>query len=250
MIGRYSCQIIFPKIGKEGQKKLSESSVLIVGIGGLGSNIANNLVRAGIGKIKIVDKDYVEPDNLQRQILFDEGDIGMHKALAACKKLKKINSSISIEAKVMDVNYKNIEGLIKDVDVVLDGTDNMETRFVINDACVKNAKPWIYGAAIGSVGMSMNILPKGPCLRCLIKKIPPLGSQQICIMTGILNTVPSVIAAYQVTEAIKILLKNKAVCKDLIRIDIWNRTFNKYKVKKNENCMCCVKKKFKFITSK
>lgn len=247
-MGRYSRQIIFPKIGKEGQKKLLESSVLIVGMGGLGSNISNNLVRAGVGRIKIVDRDYVEPDNLQRQILFDEGDIGMRKALAAYKKLKKINSSISIEAKVVDVNYKNIEGLIKGVDVVLDGTDNMETRFVINDACIKNAKPWIYGATIGSVGMSMNILPKGPCLRCLVKKIP--GSQPTCEAAGILNTVPSVIAAYQVTEAIKILLKNKAVCKDLIRIDVWDRTFNKYKVKKDKNCMCCVKKNFKFLTSK
>lgn len=243
-MGRYSRQIILPKIREEGQKKLLESSVLIIGMGGLGSNIASSLVRAGIGTVKIVDRDFVEPTDLQRQILFDEKDIGKCKALVAHKKLKKINSSINIDAKVMDINYKNAEGIIKEVDLVLDGTDNLETRFVINDVCVKNTKPWIYGAAIGSVGMVMNILPKGPCLKCFIKKIPLPCSQLTCATAGVLNTILSIIASYEVTEAVKILLKDKKVCKDLIYIDVWNTTFNKYTVKKNKNCVCCVKKDF------
>ncbi len=247
---RYSRQTIFPKIGEEGQKKLLESSVLIIGVGALGSNIANNLVRAGIGTVKIVDRDYVELNNLQRQMLFDEGDVGNYKALVAYEKLKRINSSINIEAQVMDVNYKNIEEMIKDASIVLDGTDNIETRLVINDACVKNAKPWIYGAVIGSVGMTMNILPRGTCLRCFVKKIPIPGSLQTCDTAGVLNTAPSLIAAYEVTEAIKILLNDKDVCKDLVYLDVWDRTFNKLKIKKDKGCVCCVKKDFEFLTSK
>ncbi len=246
---RYSRQKIFPQIGEEGQKKLLESSALIIGLGALGSNISNSIARAGVGKIRIIDRDYVELNNLQRQILFDEEDIGKYKALAACEKLKKINSSINIEAQVTDVNYKNIEDLIKDADIVLDGTDNIETRFVINDACVKDSKPWIYGAVIGSIGMSMNILPEGPCLRCFVKEIPLPGSLPTCDTTGILNTVPSIIAAYEVTEAMKILLKDKDVCKDLIHIDVWNRSFDKFKIGKDENCECCIKKNFEYLTS-
>lgn len=246
---RYSRQTIFPKIGKEGQKKLLESSVLIIGVGALGSNIANNLVRAGIGTVKIIDRDYVELNNLQRQMLFDEGDVGKYKALVAYEKLKRINSSINIEAQVMDVNYKNIECLIKDVDIVLDGTDNIETRFVINDACVKNSKPWIYGAVIGSIGMTVNILPDGPCLRCFIKEIPLPGSLPTCDTAGIINTASVIIAAYEVTEAMKILLKDKDVHKDLVYIDIWDRSFDKFKISKDENCECCIKKNFEYLTS-
>lgn len=247
---RYSRQTIFPKIGKEGQKKLLESKVLIIGIGALGSNIANNVVRIGFGTVKIVDRDYVELTNIQRQILFDEEDIGEHKALVACEKLKKINSSISIEPKVTDVNYKNIEEMIQDVDIVLDGTDNMETRLLINDACVKHDKPWVYGAVIGSIGMSMNILPKGPCFKCFVKELPAPGSLQTCDTAGILNTTPSIIAAYETTEAMKILLKDKNVSKNMIYTDIWERIFDNFEIKKREDCTCCAKKDFEFLTSK
>lgn len=247
---RYSCQTVFPKIRDEGQKKLLNSSVLIIGLGGVGSNTANSLVRAGIGSVKIVDKDYVELSNLHRQMLFDEKDVGAYKALAAYEKLRKINSSVDIEAKVISVDSATIEELIKDVDVVLDGTDNLKTRFVINDACVKNSKPWIYGAVLGSTGMSMNILPDGPCLRCFLKKIPPQSSLPTSNTIGIVNTVPSIIAAYQVTEAVKILLGDKDVCKDLIYVDVWSRSFDKIKIKKNKNCVCCAKKDFEFLTSK
>lgn len=247
---RYSRQTIFPKIGKEGQKKLLESSVLIVGIGALGTNIANSLVRTGIGTVKLVDRDYVELNNLQRQILFDEGDVGKYKASVAREKLEKINSSINIESQVADVNYKNIEEMIKDVDIVLDGTDNFETRLIINDACVKNAKPWIYGAVIASLGMSMNILPECPCLRCFVKDIPPPGSQQTCDTAGVLNTVPNIIAAYEVTEAIKILLKDKDVSKSLFHADIWGGVYDHFEIKKDDNCQCCIQKDFEFLTSK
>ncbi len=247
---RYSCQTAFPKIREEGQKKLLNSSALIIGLGGLGSNTANSLVRAGIGSVKIVDKDRVELSNLHRQMLFDEKDVGEYKALVACEKLKKINSSINIEAKAISVDSANIEELIKDVDIVLDGMDNIQTRFVINDACVKNSKPWIYGAALGSMGMSMNILPGGPCLRCFLKKIPPQSLLPTSSTAGIVNTVPSMISAYQVTEAIKILLGDKDVCKDLICVDVWSRSFDKVKIKKNKNCVCCAKKDFEFLASK
>ncbi|MDP2907758.1 MAG: ThiF family adenylyltransferase [Nanoarchaeota archaeon] len=247
---RYSRQTIFPKIGKEGQKKLLESKALVIGVGALGSNIANTLTRAGIGNIKIVDRDYVELNNLQRQVLFEEKDVGSYKALAALEKLKNINSSIKIEAEITDVNHRNIESMVQEADIVLDGTDNFETRLMINDACIKNAKPWVYGAVIGSIGMSMNILPEGPCLRCFVKDIPSPGSQQTCDTSGVVNTIPSIIAAYEATEAVKILLKDKDISKSLFNVDVWEGVYDHFEIKKDEGCNCCVKKDFEFLTSK
>lgn len=247
---RYSKQILFPKIGVKGQRKLQKSKVLIVGCGGLGGVIADNLARAGIGHIKIIDRDYVESDNLQRQILFDEQDIGRPKALAAYDKLKKINSSIKIESEVCEVNHKNVERIIKPFNLILDGTDNVKTRLIINDACVKYSKPWIFGAAIGSTGMSMTILPEGPCYRCIIKKIPHQEVTLTCANCGILNTIPVVIGAFESTQALKFLINKNDANKKLIHINIWNGTFAKFDVQRLSDCPCCVKKEFKFLKGK
>jgi adenylyltransferase/sulfurtransferase len=164
---RYSRQMILDEIGKEGQELLNNSSIAVVGCGALGSVICDHLARAGIGKIRIIDRDIVELENLQRQILFVENDIGSPKAVAAKEKLRNINSDVDIQGIVKDLNPSNAEKLVKDVDIVLDGTDNMETRYLINDICVKNDIPWIYGGAVSTYGMSMNIVPNDTaCLVC------------------------------------------------------------------------------------
>ena len=252
MNNRYIKQILFSKIGEQGQKKLLNSSVVIIGCGALGSVIANNLARAGVGKIKIVDRDFVELDNLQRQILFDEEDArkSIPKAIAAVEKLKKINSTISLEAKVCDVNPTNIEEIIDDADIVLDGTDNMETRFLINDACVKNNIPWVYGAAIGATGLTMDIIPgKTPCLRCVIAKLPPAGALPTCETAGILNTITNIIASLETSEAIKILVNDESINRKLIYFDAWNSSLDKIEIKRDENCSTCVKREFSVLNA-
>jgi adenylyltransferase/sulfurtransferase len=246
---RYSRQILLKNISKNGQEKLAKSRATIIGCGALGTTIANNLVRSGIGKITVVDRDIIELNNLQRQVLFDEKDIGLPKASTLADKLKEINSEIKIDAVVDDVNHENIEEIINRTNVVLDGTDNMLIRFLINDACVKHNIPWIYGGAIKTNGMTMNIIPKKtPCLRCLINDLPKTGSLPTCDTVGVLNTIPNVIADIQSTEAIKILLK-KDISKELITYDIWNNEFNKYKINRRKNCECCSKHNFDFLNS-
>ena len=245
MENRYLSQIVFPEIGKDGQEKIRNAKIAVIGCGALGGIIANNLVRAGVGKIKIVDRDLVEIGNLQRQILYDEEDVKnrIPKAIAAKKRLERINSEVKVEAMVIDVNPENIEELIKDFDIVLDGTDNFETRFIINDACLKNGIPWIYGAVIGSAGSTMTIIPeKTPCLRCIIEQIPHPGSLPTCDTMGVLNTIPSVIASIQTTEAFKIILKRKTLNKELIIVDLWFNSFEKINIEKKKNCPSCVQK--------
>lgn len=251
-MARYEKHMLLNEIGKEGQKKLLASSVAIIGCGALGSVIANALTRAGVGKIKIIDRDYVELDNLHRQILFDEEDVKkrLPKAIAAVEKLKKINSEIEVEPVIADVNPSNIEEIIKGVDLVLDGVDNMETRFLINDACVKHNIPWIYGAVIATEGMTMNILPgKTACFRCLIQKIPSPGALPTCDTAGVLNTAVNIIASLQATEAIKILAGREAR-REAIHVDIWKATWTSIKVEKQTDCTTCGKKNFEFLDAK
>lgn len=245
---RYSRQLILHEIGENGQKKLSKSSVLIVGCGATGSCSANNLARAGVGSITIIDRDIVELNNLQRQNIFDENDVDKPKAQTAKEKLKAINSEIEIIPVIDNVNYRNIEEFIKNKDLVLDCTDNMETRFLINDACVKNKIPWIYCGAIETYGMSFNILPNNACFRCLFPNLPPSGLLPTCDTVGILNTIPQIIASIQSTEALKILLKKKPN-KTLIIYDVWHHSFHTLKVKKNSKCKCCVEHDFEFLKS-
>jgi len=171
--------------------------------------------------------------------------------VAAAQKLREINSSINIESEVLDVNPSNIEGLVTPVDLVLDGTDNMETRFLINDACIKNNVPWIYGGAIGSYGMTINIIPgKSACLRCFIEQIPPPGVMPTCDMVGVLNSIPAIIASIQSTEALKMLMGRSEPENPLIYLDIWEGTFGHINLKQRSNCPTCVQRKFDFLHSK
>ena len=250
---RYSRQLLVPGVGKSGQEKLLRSKAVVIGCGALGTVIANNLVRAGVGYVRVVDRDYVELDNLQRQILFDEDDVekGRPKALAAADKLRKINSSVTVDAEVKDVNRKNIEELIKGMDVVLDGTDNFETRFLINDACFKHETPWIYGAVLSSYGMTMSFIPGvTPCFRCVVSPLPPPGSTQTCDTVGVLNGVSSCIGSIQSTEAVRILLGDKSSDQSLLIIDLMKRSFEKLPVKRRGDCPTCVAGQFEYLDRK
>ncbi|TET71498.1 MAG: NAD(P)H-binding protein [Candidatus Aminicenantes bacterium] len=253
MQDRYSRQVILPNIGEEGQKTLLKSKIAIIGCGALGTVVANNLVRAGVGKISIIDRDFVELNNLQRQILFDEDDIGVPKAVAAAEKLKRVNSDVEIKAMVKDLNHMNAEKIVSGVDLVLDGTDNMQTRFLINDVCVKSKIPWIYTAAVGTYGMMMTIVPgRTPCFRCLLPDVPEPGSLPTCDTAGVLNTIPAIIASIESTEAIKILLKEKMTTNaesDLIFYDVWSSTFEKVTEMRDKRCRCCVEHKFDFLNA-
>ncbi|HMS40705.1 MAG TPA: ThiF family adenylyltransferase [Pyrinomonadaceae bacterium] len=249
---RYSRQILFNQIGKDGQEKLLSSRVLLVGCGALGAAHAEVLARAGVGFLRIVDRDFVEFTNLQRQTLYSENDAKerLPKAVAAKNRLVEINSEIEIEAVVADVNHSNIESLVKDVDLILDGTDNFQIRYLLNDTCVKHRKTWIYGAAVSSYGTTMTIFPnETPCLRCIFEEMPNAGSSPTCDTAGVIQPIISSISAIQTTEAMKILTGNTdALHKSLIQIDVWQNDWRKIKLSKpNEDCECCGKRNFEFL---
>ncbi len=242
MIDRYSRQTLFSGIGEEGQKRLGNSCVVIIGCGALGTIIATSLVRAGVGKVRIIDRDFIEYHNLQRQVLFDEDDVrdGLPKAIAAERHLKRVNSLVQVEGIVADVNYINIEGFIGDADLVLDGLDNLETRFLINDACLKHKIPWVYGGAISSSGMTMSIIPgQTPCLRCFSAS-PPSGILLTCDTAGVIGPAPFIIGSLESVEAMKILVGAEAeVNRDLISIDVWKGTFIHFKISHHPDCPAC-----------
>ncbi|MBI4494095.1 MAG: ThiF family adenylyltransferase, partial [Chloroflexi bacterium] len=190
---RYARQELFFGLGRQGQERLARARVAVVGCGALGTVIANLLARAGVGFLRLVDRDYVELTNLQRQVLFDEADVarGAPKAVAAVEKLARVNSQIALEAAVEDLNADTVERLIGDVDLVMDGTDNFETRYLLNEACVQRGLPWIYSAAIASYGVTLTILPhQTPCLRCIFTESPPPGTVPTCDTAGVLNPIP------------------------------------------------------------
>lgn len=253
MMSRYSRQIILENIKKEGQEKLLNSSVAIVGCGALGTVVANNLARAGVGNISIIDRDFVELNNLQRQMLFDESNIGTPKAEAAADKINTINSEILVNPVIKDVNHTNVEKLLNGHDMVIDGTDNIQTRMLINDVCVKHGIPWIYTGAIGTSGMSMNILPEKACIRCLYPGIPKAGSLPTCDTMGVLNTATMIMGSIETTEAIKILTDyykdDESTDGNLIIYDVWNHSFDNITVRKNDKCQCCGTKNFEFLDS-
>jgi len=251
---RYSRQILFQHIGGERQKVLMNSSAVVIGCGALGTVSSSYLTRAGIGQIRIIDRDFIEESNLQRQILFDENDISenLPKAIAAQRKLQKINTKVKIEGIVTDVNYANIEELTQGVDIIIDGTDNFETRFLINDFCVKNSVPWIYGACIGGRGVVMNIIPsETPCLRCVFETMPQIGSFPTCDTAGVIGPIAGIIASIQATEAIKILSEDyESINKTLIEIDVWNTKFRQIDVsglKELNNCPTCKLHNYTFL---
>ncbi|HEY8412808.1 MAG TPA: ThiF family adenylyltransferase [Pyrinomonadaceae bacterium] len=231
---RYSRQILFDGIGEEGQRKLLAARVLIVGCGALGTAHAEALCRAGVGRLRIVDRDFVEPSNLQRQTMFTESDADkrLPKAIAAANHLREINSEIEIEPHVADVNYSNVEQLIDGCDVVLDGTDNFATRYLINDACVKHETNWIYGAAVGSYGVTMTIRPhKTACLRCIFEEAPPAASAPTCDTAGVIMPIISIVSAVQVAEVFKLITGSFAeLHESLMQFDVWRNEWRKIKL--------------------
>lgn len=241
---RYSRQILFPEIGKGGQEKLLKSRVLIVGCGALGASHAEMLARAGVRKLRIVDRDFVEYTNLQRQTLFKESDAAerLPKAIAAEKRIGEINSEIEIEPIVADVNNSNVEELIKDCDLVLDGTDNFQVRYLLNDACVKHGKAWVYGAAVSSYGTTMTIIPgKTPCLRCIFEEMPDAGSSPTCDTAGVIMPIIAAISATQVTEALKILVGDvESLHYSLMQFDVWQNDRQRIRLgEPNPDCETC-----------
>ena len=241
---RYSRQILFNGIGKNGQEALLRSRVVIIGCGALGSSQAEALARAGVGKIRIVDRDFVEFSNLQRQTMFTESDAveRLPKAIACANRVREINSDIAVEPEVADVNHSNIEHLISDVDVIIDGTDNFATRYLINDAGVKHEVNWIYGAAVGSYGVTMTIRPhETPCLRCIFPEAPPAASAPTCDTAGVIMPIISVVASVQVTEALKLLTGKLAdLHNSLMQFDVWRNEWRKISIGKPlTDCPTC-----------
>ncbi|MEH7081472.1 ThiF family adenylyltransferase [Neobacillus drentensis] len=249
-IERYSRQILFQQIGKTGQIKLLNSKVAIVGVGALGTVIANHLVRSGVGYIRLIDRDLVELSNLQRQTLFDEEDASLQlpKVIAAQKRLNKINSSVTIDAHIADINLDNAEELLTGMDCIVDGTDNFMTRFLINDVAVKYRVPWVHGAAVSSRGMFTSIIPgKTPCYRCLFPNVPT-GTGETCDTVGVLSPLTDIIGSFQALEAIKILIGEKTT-PNLEQIDIWDYSTLQMDISegRNPHCPTCVNHQFDFL---
>jgi molybdopterin-synthase adenylyltransferase len=241
---RYSRQVLFDGIGEEGQRRLLEARAVIIGCGALGTAQAEALARAGVGRLRIVDRDFVEASNLQRQTMFTERDARerLPKAIACVNHIGEINSEIEAEAVVVDVNHTNVERLIEGCDVVLDGTDNFATRYLINDACVKHGVNWVYGAAVGSYGVTMTVRPRvTPCLRCVFEEAPPAGSAPTCDTAGVIMPIISVVAAYQVTEALKLLTgRVDALRNTLLQFDVWRNEWRQIALgKPSTDCPTC-----------
>jgi adenylyltransferase/sulfurtransferase len=249
---KYSRQVLFAGIGEEGQKRLMSASAVIVGCGAIGAATANLLVRAGIGRLRIVDRDFVEPSNLQRQTLFDECDARevLPKAVAAERKLRTVNSGVAVEGIVADLAPKNVEELLLGCDLILDGTDNFETRFLINDVAAKNQRPWIYAAAVGSYGLTMTIRPGlTPCLACLLESgSSGQGLEETCDTIGVLGPIVNLIASLEVAEAIKLLTgREEALHGRLISCDVWSGHFQSVRVARNPECRACARCEFVYL---
>lgn len=241
---RYSRQILFRGIGEEGQKKLANSRVVVVGCGATGSAITSLLARAGVGFLRVIDRDYIESSNLQRQVLFDEQDAleSLPKAIAAANKLRAFNSEITVEPHVADLTPANVDDLLEHTDIILDGTDNFETRYLINDYAVKNGRPWIYAAAVGSYGVTMNVRPgETACLACIFPDSPH-GTVETCDTSGILNSAVNSIASLAVTEAMKYLVGAvDRMRTTLFSIDVWYNDRSEISVARpRSDCRCCV----------
>lgn len=244
---RYSRQIRFAPFGAEGQKRFANAHVAILGCGALGTFQAAALARAGVGRLKILDRDVIEWSNLQRQWLFDETDAQEQrpKAGAAAGQIAKINSEVRVEALAVDVSAANIEDLFEDVDLILDATDNFETRFLVNDYAVERGVPWIYGAAVGSYGLAFPVLPGiGPCLRCVYPEAPT-GAQPTCETAGVLNTITSLVAAWQTALATKLLVSGaESLPLQLATFDSWEFTTRQVKISIDPDCPCCQGRRF------
>jgi len=245
-LSRYHKQILFTGVGREGQQRLADSHVLLVGCGALGCVLADALVRAGVGRVRIVDRDFVELSNLQRQILFDEQDVADHlpKVIAAERRLRRVNSEIEIEAIVADVDWSNIGQFADGVSLILDGTDNFEIRYLINDFSLQSGIPWIFTGCTGSTGQVMPVFPgDSACLRCLMPSPPPPGSTETCDTAGVLGPAVNVVASFQAAQAMKILTGHSdRVDRKLTIIDVWTGSFRQVDVSKlrdSSQCPAC-----------
>lgn len=244
---RYSRQVRFAEIGLEGQKRIRQSRVLLCGCGALGTVLADTMVRAGVGMLRIVDRDFVDLSNLQRQVLFDETDVEAHlpKAIVAANKLAKINSQVVLEPHVADLDWRNIRDFAKDVDLILDGTDNFEVRFLINDLSLESGIPWVYAGCVGSHGQTMAIFPnESACLRCIIEMPPEPGQTETCDTAGVIAPAIHMITALQAASALKILSGQKQlVPPQLTMIDVWDgtlRQMNLANLRQKNDCPACV----------
>ncbi|MBZ5641701.1 MAG: ThiF family adenylyltransferase [Acidobacteriia bacterium] len=256
---RYSRQILFGEIGEAGQQRLLDSSAVIVGCGALGTALANLLVRAGVGKLRIVDRDFVEPSNLQRQTLFEESDAAeaLPKAVAAERRLRAINSGVSVEGVVADVSPKNAEELLRGFPLILDGTDNFETRFLLNDVAVHLHVPWIYAAVVASYGVTLTVRPeKTACLACALESGGAAegengsrahsGAEDTCDTIGVIGAAAGVIASIEAAEAIKLLLGKPAGGR-LLSFDVWTGRFQSVRVARDPACRACAHHDFRYL---
>ncbi len=242
--------MLFSGIGEDGQARLLTSRAVIVGCGAIGAAAANLLVRAGVGRVRIIDRDFVEPSNLQRQTLFDEADAreALPKAVAAERKLRSINSAITVEGVVADLNPRNAPELLAGFDLILDGTDNFETRFLINDFAVSSGLPWIYAAAVASYGLTMTVLPGvTPCLACLLET-QRQGLEETCDTVGVLGSIVNLIASLEVADALKLLSGRAGQLHGrLISCDVWSGRFQSVRVARNPDCRVCVRREFSYL---
>jgi adenylyltransferase/sulfurtransferase len=263
-LSRYQRQMLFPELGEEGQKRLLAATAVVVGCGATGSALSNLLARAGVGKLRIIDRDFIELNNLQRQILFDQDDIdaNLPKAAAAARKLRAVNRDIEIEAVVADVNAGNVLDLIKDATVVLDGTDNFNTRYLLNDACIKLGKPWVYTGVLATYGMTATFIPDGAvdalpggrsatgCLHCLLGDMPAPGAVATCDTVGVIGPAVALITAISAAEAMKLIVGRGDLNPGLIHMDVWTHEYESFGgAPRLPDCPVCVKHEFKFLSA-
>jgi molybdopterin-synthase adenylyltransferase len=252
-LARYARQIVFPGVGEEGQRALLKARVSIIGVGATGSVLANHLTRAGIGFLRLIDRDFIELNNLQRQLLYDEDDIAalLPKAVAAARKLRRINSSIAIEETVAEVTPANIAGFVSDVDLVLDGTDNFATRYLINDACVKLGKPWVYCGVIAAYGMTMTIRPhRSPCLRCVMGDLPAPGTVPTCDVAGVIGSIVTLMGSIAAAEAIKLIVGHGKLNAGMIYADLWEGNFDQFDLGgPRPDCPTCGRGEYPFMSA-
>jgi|SRR5579871_561894 len=245
---RYSRQVLFAPIGESGQRRLAQTRVAVVGCGATGSALASLLARAGIGYLRVIDRDYVEPSNLQRQVLFDEADAAeaLPKAVAAARKIAAFNSEITVDPHAADLTPDNIEDLLSDVDILLDGTDNFETRYLINDFAVSKGLPWIYAAGVASYAVTMNVLPgETACLACMFPD-SPRGIVETCDTSGILNSAVNLVASIAASEALKLAAGARdQLRRTLLSYDVWTNEFTTIKADRpRQSCRACQERNF------
>lgn len=268
-LSRYQRQMQLPGFGEDGQRRLADATAVILGCGALGCVVADMLARAGVGHLVIIDRDFIEITNLQRQVLFDEADVldAIPKAVAAERRLAEINSAVKVTAVIDDINHTNIERLTAGADILVDGLDNFETRYLANDLAVKNALPYVYGAAVGTTGMAFTVLPHAPnapwqsgddlatpCFRCLFEEAPAPGTSATCETAGVIGPAVGIVANFEACEALKILTGNfERVSRTLLNIDLWANEFFNLKVsnaREKGDCPCCKHRRFDYLDGK